>query len=132
MSRSRLPLVLGLGAASGVGYYLYNAGGSPKAAEKKFESDIHKASATAKAHLPGSTPGAEQKLKGAGADAGEKIDKTYAEIDRQTSRAKSNVEAYTKDAKAEAIKAVDKFDAKVEEGAAKAKGGISSWFGGSK
>lgn len=56
----------------------------------------------------------------------------YAEIDRQTSRAKSNVEAYTKDAKAEAIKAVDKFDAKVEEGAAKAKGGISSWFGGSK
>lgn len=38
MSKSRLPLVLGLGAAGGVGYYLYSAGGNPKAAENKFES----------------------------------------------------------------------------------------------
>jgi hypothetical protein len=38
MSRSRLPLVLGLGAAGGVGYYLYSAGGNAKAAEAKFES----------------------------------------------------------------------------------------------
>jgi hypothetical protein len=30
--------MLGLVAAGGVGYYLYNAGGSPKVAEKKFES----------------------------------------------------------------------------------------------
>jgi hypothetical protein len=33
-----LPLLLGVTAAGGVGYYLYSAGGSPKAAEKKFES----------------------------------------------------------------------------------------------
>ena len=33
-----MPLVLGLGAAGGVGYYLYNAGGNAKAAENKFES----------------------------------------------------------------------------------------------
>jgi hypothetical protein len=38
MSKSRLPLVIGLGAAGGVGYYLYNTGGNAKAAEKKFES----------------------------------------------------------------------------------------------
>jgi hypothetical protein len=38
MSRSRLPLILGLTAAGGVGYYLYTAGGNPKVAEKKFES----------------------------------------------------------------------------------------------
>lgn len=38
MSKSRMPLVLGLGAAGGIGYYLYSAGGSPKAAENKFES----------------------------------------------------------------------------------------------
>ena len=38
MSKSRMPLVLGLGAAGGVGYYLYSAGGNPKAAENKFES----------------------------------------------------------------------------------------------
>ena len=35
--RSQLPLFLGLTAAGGVGYYLYSAGGSPKAAEKQFE-----------------------------------------------------------------------------------------------
>lgn len=41
MSKSRMPLVLGLGAAGGVGYYLYNAGGNAKAAENKFESTSH-------------------------------------------------------------------------------------------
>jgi hypothetical protein len=35
--KSQLPLILGLTAAGGVGYYLYSAGGNPKAAEKKFE-----------------------------------------------------------------------------------------------
>lgn len=37
MSKSRAPLILGLTAAGGVGYYLYGSGGSPKAAEKQFE-----------------------------------------------------------------------------------------------
>lgn len=36
--KSQLPLYLGIAAAGGVGYYLYTAGGSPKAAEKQFES----------------------------------------------------------------------------------------------
>ncbi|UNI20813.1 hypothetical protein JDV02_006866 [Purpureocillium takamizusanense] len=130
MSKSRMPLILGLGAAGGVGYYLYSAGGNAKAAENKFESDVHKASANVKAHLPGSSPNAEGQLKGYGAQAGEKIDKAWAEADKQASKLKSETEAYAKDAKAEALKAVDKFDHKVEEGAAKAKGGISSWFGG--
>lgn len=35
-----MPLILGLGAAGGIGYYLYGAGGNAKAAENKFES-IH-------------------------------------------------------------------------------------------
>jgi len=38
MSRSRAPVLLATAAAGGVGYYLYSAGGSPKVAEKKFES----------------------------------------------------------------------------------------------
>lgn len=38
MSKSRMPLILGGGAAAGIGYYLYAAGGNPRAAEKKFES----------------------------------------------------------------------------------------------
>jgi hypothetical protein len=40
MSKSRVPLVLGLTAAGGVGYYLYGAGGNPKAAEKQLESTL--------------------------------------------------------------------------------------------
>lgn len=35
--KSRAPLAIGLAVAGGVGYYLYGAGGSPKAAEKQFE-----------------------------------------------------------------------------------------------
>lgn len=38
MSKSRMPLLIATAAAGGVGYYLYNAGGDPKVAEKKFES----------------------------------------------------------------------------------------------
>lgn len=29
--------ILGLAAAGGIGYYLYNAGGDPKVAQKQFE-----------------------------------------------------------------------------------------------
>jgi len=35
----RLVKVAGVGAAAGVGYYLYQAGGQPKVAEKKFERE---------------------------------------------------------------------------------------------
>ncbi|KAM5352543.1 hypothetical protein ACJ41O_005265 [Fusarium nematophilum] len=130
MSKSRTPLILGGGLAAGIGYYLYAAGGSPRAAEKKAESDAHRAAAEVKNHLPGRSPDAESDLKGIGQQAGAKVDKTLAEADRQASVAKSNAESYAKDAKAEALKAVDKFDQTVEDGAAKAKGGISGWFGG--
>ncbi|KAF7552303.1 hypothetical protein G7046_g7450 [Stylonectria norvegica] len=133
MSRSRLPLYLGLGAASGVGYYLYAAGGSPRAAENKFESDVHKASANVKSHLPNTErTNVEGNLKGYGKEAGAKVDSAIAEADRQAGVAKSKAEAYAKDAKAESLRVIDKFDSKVEDGAAKAKSGISSWFGGSK
>lgn len=37
MSKSRLPLWLGLGVAGAGGYYLYSAGGDPKSATKHFE-----------------------------------------------------------------------------------------------
>ncbi|KAG5923681.1 hypothetical protein E4U60_005967 [Claviceps pazoutovae] len=132
MSKSRMPLVLGLGAAGGIGYYLYSAGGSPKAAENKFESDVHRASAKVKNAMPGSKPGLEKDLKDFGAETGAKIDKVWAEADKKAGTLKSETEAYVKDTKSEAIKAVDKFDKTVEDGASKAKSGISSWFGGSK
>ncbi|KAL6863948.1 hypothetical protein J3F83DRAFT_766983 [Trichoderma novae-zelandiae] len=130
-TKSRMPLILGLGAAGGIGYYLYGAGGNAKAAEKKFESDADRASARIRSHLPGSSPNLEKDFKGYGQEAGAKIDKAVADADRETSKLKKEAEAYAKEAKSEALKAVDKFDRKVEDGAAKAKGGISSWFGGS-
>lgn len=37
MSKSRLPLFLGVAGVSGVGYYLYSAGGDTKVAQKKAE-----------------------------------------------------------------------------------------------
>ncbi|KAG8677323.1 hypothetical protein FPOAC2_03446 [Fusarium poae] len=132
MSKSRMPLILGGAAATGVGYYLYAAGGNPRAAEKKAESDAHSAAADIKSHLPGRTANVEGELRGAGAATGQKIDQVTAAADRQAGVLKSNVEAVAKDAKAEAMRVVDKFDNRVEAEAAKAKGGISSWFGGGK
>jgi len=43
MSSSRLWQIVGGATVLGGGYYLYNAGGSPKAAEKRFEglSTLH-------------------------------------------------------------------------------------------
>ena len=37
---SRLGLYGGLAAAGGIGYYMYQAGGSPKLAEKEFEREF--------------------------------------------------------------------------------------------
>ncbi|KAJ4133526.1 hypothetical protein NW768_005112 [Fusarium equiseti] len=130
MAKSRTPLIIGGAAATGIGYYLYAAGGNPRAAEKKFESDAHSAAADIKSHLPGRTANAEGELRGAGAAAGQKIDQVTAEADRTAGVIKSNVESVAKDAKAEAMRVVDKFDNRVEAEAAKAKGGLSSWFGG--
>ena len=36
-TKSRAPLMLGLAAAGGVGYYLYTAGGDPKVANKEMQ-----------------------------------------------------------------------------------------------
>ncbi|KAH6609544.1 hypothetical protein Trco_002890 [Trichoderma cornu-damae] len=130
MNRSRMPLILGLGAAGGIGYYLYSAGGNVKAADDKFESDVDRASAKIKGKLPGDSPNLQKELKGYGQEVGTKADKAWAEADKEAGKLKSNAEAYAKDAKSEALKAVDKFDQKVEDGAAKAKSGISGWFGG--
>ncbi|KAK1255296.1 hypothetical protein MKX08_009291 [Trichoderma sp. CBMAI-0020] len=131
MSRSRMPLVLGLGAAGGIGYYLYSAGGNAKAAEAKFESDADRVAAKIKGKLPGDSPNAEKEFKKYGEEAGAKLDKAWADADREAGKLKSNAESYAKDAKSETLKAIDKFDRKVEDGAAKAKSGVSGWFGGS-
>lgn len=138
MSRSRLPLYLSLGAAGGIGYYLYSAGGSPKVAEKRFESDVHRAAAAAKSELPHRGANAEAHAKNYGQEAGAKIDSAIASMRNEASQAKSKAESYAKGLQADASKQVDKAAGKVQgaagkvdDGAEKAKaGGVSSWFGG--
>ncbi|CAN8106405.1 unnamed protein product [Discula destructiva] len=137
MSRSRAPLVLGLAAAGGVGYYLYGAGGNAKVAEKNFEADAHRASAKIKSELPGRGSQAEKDAEAFGKQAGAKFDSAVAtsqsELQKLEAQAKAKAheaEAYARDAKAAGLKKVDEFDKKVEAEAAKAKSGVSSWFGG--
>ncbi|SPN97330.1 uncharacterized protein DNG_00844 [Cephalotrichum gorgonifer] len=105
MSRSKVPLYLGVAAAGGVGYYLYTAGGSPSAAAKQAKID-------AKAFPNKPTYGRE---------TGAKIDEAAHEAEKVAKRA----EEFAKGTKNELLREIDKADQKIEETAKKAKG----WFG---
>ncbi|KAI1865872.1 uncharacterized protein JN550_008130 [Neoarthrinium moseri] len=109
MSKSKAPLLIGLTAAGGIGYYLYGAGGNATVAQKNAEADAHKLSAKVKSEIPGRANEAEKRAESYGAQAGAKFDSA-----------------------ASTLKKVDEFDRKVEQKTAEAKSGISSWFGGSK
>nr|POE56400.1 hypothetical protein CFP56_50944 [Quercus suber] len=135
--------ISGLAVAGGAGYYLYNAGGSPKAAEKRFEADAAKLSSEVRSHLPGT--GKEVKKDGEvlAADAGAKLDQWKKDAKAGVSSADAKLETYRKEAERkiesaaatvqkDGKAAVDAFDKNVEAGAAKAKSGLSGWFGGSK
>jgi len=124
--KSQLPLYLGIAAAGGVGYYLYTAGGSPKVAEKQFESDVSRASSKLKGELPGKGNQVQKDAEKWGADVGAKMDNAADKAKQEVANAESKLEQYRKDAG----KKIDAADRKVEEGASKAKSGVSSWFGG--
>ncbi|KAF2768560.1 hypothetical protein EJ03DRAFT_375244 [Teratosphaeria nubilosa] len=143
MSGARFWQITGLAAAGGVGYYLYNAGGDPKVAEKKAEADAAKLSREIKSHLPGTGKEVKKDSEVLAADAGKKFDQTVADAKSGLSKVDAKLDTYRKDAeksieqsaheaKIQANAAIDKFDKSVTEGASKAKSGISSWFGGSK
>ncbi|KAF2726260.1 hypothetical protein K431DRAFT_308677 [Polychaeton citri CBS 116435] len=131
----------GLIAAGGVGYYLYAAGGDPKAAEKRAEHDASRLSTSIKDQLPGraSETGTEaQRLKedarstlqSYSNEAQSRAESLKADAKAQADKLGIDAEKYKQDAGKELNKAVDAFDKKVAEGAEKAKGGISNWFGG--
>jgi hypothetical protein len=126
MSRSRAPVLIATAAAGGIGYYLYSAGGSPKVAQKEFESDAHKAAAKIRGEVP-SKPHTDATREGA--KIGSKIDSAISTADKEFSKAKHETESYAKSAKAETLKKIDEIDRKVEEKAAASKGYLSSWFG---
>jgi len=128
--KSRAPLIIGLAAAGGVGYYLYTAGGNPKVAEKQFETDLSRASAKVKSEIPGRGKEAEKNAEKWATEAGQKIDSTTDKARAELGKAEAKFDQYRKDASKDALKKIDELDRKVEEGTAKAKSGISSWFGG--
>ncbi|TEY71376.1 hypothetical protein BOTCAL_0094g00200 [Botryotinia calthae] len=127
---SRAPLYIGLAAAGGVGYYLYSAGGSPKVAEKQFESDLSRASAKVKSEIPGRSTQVQKEAEKWGSEAGAKLDSAANQARAELAKAEGKFEQYKNDAAQTTMKKIDEVDRKVEAEAAKAKSGISSWFGG--
>ncbi|TVY38411.1 hypothetical protein LSUB1_G003332 [Lachnellula subtilissima] len=124
--KSRVPLILGLTAAGGVGYYLYTAGGNPKVAEKQFETDLSKASAKVKSEVPGQGQRAQKEGEKWASEAGAKVDSAADKARAEFAKAEGKFEELRKDTG----KKIDQADRKVEAKASEAKSGISSWFGG--
>ncbi|KAK5942614.1 hypothetical protein PMZ80_005179 [Knufia obscura] len=140
MSNRALPAI-GVVVAGAAGYYLYNAGGDPKVAEKYMEADAHKASAKLRGEFEprGREAGARgealarqagDKFDSVASDAGKKFDQTKAEAERKLEEGRREARDVAAKTSAEFNKNVDKFDKEVTEGASKAKSGLSSWFGG--
>jgi len=139
MSKSRLPLYLGLGAAAAGGYYLYAAGGDPKKATQKLEDDA----SLAASKLRSNASGAKQEGNEKSERAGEKFDEA---VDNVRDKGRGAGQRATQLVKDEADKLdrarhgaakdfnekLDNFDAAVEKKTSEAKSGISSWFGGKK
>ncbi|KAK2625308.1 hypothetical protein QTJ16_005677 [Diplocarpon rosae] len=124
--KSRAPLFIGLAAAGGVGYYLYNAGGNPKVAEKQVEADLSRASAKVKSEIPGRSQEAQKEAEKWASQAGAKVDSAVATSKAELAKAEGKFDQYRKEAGAK----IDAADKKIENKAAEAKSGISSWFGG--
>ncbi|KAF2738677.1 hypothetical protein EJ04DRAFT_573536 [Polyplosphaeria fusca] len=140
MSR-RIVTFGGLAAAGGAAYYLYNAGGDPKLAEKQLEHDA--AAATRK--IKNEVPGREQEAKKAGEEGWETIKKQTTDLSDRAKAEANKADAKFDQYRADAAKkfeesrqetgnklnsAVDTFDKNVAEGANKSKSWIGSWFGG--
>ncbi|KAK0745344.1 hypothetical protein B0T21DRAFT_359511 [Apiosordaria backusii] len=130
-TKSRAPLAIGAVVASGVGYYLYTAGGNPG---WQRSSDAHRAAAKIESKIPTNYPThtthkAEREATRVGQEVGSKIDSAVTSVNRDLSKAKHETEALAKQAKADTLKKIDEFDRTVEEKAAKSKSYLSSWFG---
>ncbi|CZT01730.1 uncharacterized protein RAG0_09209 [Rhynchosporium agropyri] len=128
--KSKAPLYITLAAAGGVGYYLYQAGGSPKVAEKQMEADLSRASAKIKSEVPGRAKEAQKEGEKWASEAGQKLDNAVEKSKAELAKAEGKFDQYRKEASAETMKKIDAADRKIENKAAEAKSGISSWFGG--
>ncbi|KXG48681.1 uncharacterized protein PGRI_025510 [Penicillium griseofulvum] len=134
MTKSRVPLMLGLAAAGAGGYYLYSAGGNPSAAKHQMKIDAEKA----REKLPG-TDNAEKRGKEYGKEAGANIDDAIARARAEVQEGKDKLDDLRNEAKSKfnasrekVNNSVDQIDRDVEQKAAEAKGAVSGWLGGKK
>ncbi|KAJ5835164.1 hypothetical protein N7447_001190 [Penicillium robsamsonii] len=134
MSKSRVPMFLGLAAAGAGGYYLYSAGGSPSAAKHQMKIDAEKA----REKLPGKD-NAEKYGKDFGKEAGANVDDAIAKARAEVQEGKDKLEELRGEAKSKfnasrekVNSSVDQIDRDVEQKAAEAKGAVSGWLGGKK
>ncbi|KAI9893931.1 MAG: hypothetical protein M1814_005484 [Vezdaea aestivalis] len=125
-SKSRLPIILGLGVAGGVGYYLYTAGGNPKVAKKEFEHDAARASSAVKSEIPGRAKEAKIEGETYARKAGAKFDSAVGEAKDRFDNVGRKVSQEAREAGSDIQKSIDQADRKVEAEASKAKG----WFSG--
>ncbi|KAK2751725.1 hypothetical protein FQN55_009166 [Onygenales sp. PD_40] len=131
MSKSRMPMYLGLAVAGAGGYYLYSAGGDPKRATRKFENDASRAGSKIRGEA-GKAVGTGEKV---GAHIDEAAEKAKRADERAAEYAKEGVQKIEKVGHETAVDVnakIDAFDKEVEQKAAEAKKGVSSWFGGKK
>ncbi|KAM0714788.1 hypothetical protein Q7P37_009252 [Cladosporium fusiforme] len=137
---SRALKIGGVAAAAGAGYYFYQAGGDPKAAQKRFEADAAKLQHAAKNDAPTKGTEVRKDAEVLAADAGKEVDRLAAQardgthkvdqkLEDYRARAEKGLDQTIKQTGSELNKAVDAFDKNVAQGADKAKSGISSWFG---
>ncbi|KAL2375200.1 hypothetical protein BDBG_02475 [Blastomyces gilchristii SLH14081] len=126
MSKSRMPMYLGLAAAGAGGYYLYRTGGDPKRATRQLENDASRAGSKIR----------DESNKALGHGSAEQIGARIDEADEKaTTFAKEEAERLGKarqDVAKDVNAKIDSFDKTVEQKAAEAKSGVSSWFGGKK
>ncbi|KAK2763794.1 hypothetical protein FQN54_009411 [Arachnomyces sp. PD_36] len=138
MSKSRMPLYLGLGVVGAGGYYLYNAGGDTKSATKHFEDDASRAAAKVRGEFGDKHKGAED----LGKKAGGKVDESAEAAQEKARQLEKQATKYTKegaekldklrqDSAKELNQSLDELDKTVERKTSEAKSGISNWFGGS-
>ncbi|KAE8136270.1 hypothetical protein BDV38DRAFT_284024 [Aspergillus pseudotamarii] len=134
---NRTGLYAALAAAGVGGYYLYRAGGDPKAAKQEIKHDAD----VARNKVPADK--AEKAGQKVGSEAGAHIDEAVSNARTQAQDASNRASGLAhesldklndvrQDASATIKANVDKFDKTVEQKTSEAKGSLSSWWSGSK
>ncbi|KAK7509553.1 uncharacterized protein IWZ02DRAFT_465303 [Phyllosticta citriasiana] len=124
--------------SGGVGWYLYQAGGSKKAVEREAQRE-HPRLGVSRPTLTCHQENSMTSAKTIGAEAGQKIDSAINEARTTANRVDQKLEAYRAQAdrkvgdystqvKKDAHNAVEQFDKTVEDQAAKSKSWLSGWF----